>query len=156
VRITAKVDYAVRAAAHLAAVQSRDGVPVPTKGDAIAAAQSIPARFLETILSDLRRAGVVASQRGSEGGYWLSSPADQVSVADVIRAVEGPLADVHGQPPEDVSYQGAAAELQTVWIATRVALRDVLEATSLAAVAGADLPEAVAQLARRPGSWSRR
>ena len=155
-RITAKVDYAVRAAAHLAGVQGLAGDRVPTKGEAIAAAQAIPARFLETILSDLRRAGIVASQRGSEGGYWLALPAEQVSVADVIRSVEGPLADVHGQPPEEVAYGGSAAELQTVWIATRVALREVLEATSLAAVAGGDLPEAVAELARRPGSWSRR
>jgi len=157
VRITAKVDYAVRATAELAAAQAADGGRrAPRKGEAIATAQAIPLRFLETILADLRRAGIVASQRGAEGGYWLSVPAEEVSVADVIRAVEGPLADVHGQPPEEVVYAGAAAELQTVWIATRVALRDVLETTSLASVAGGTLPSAVAELARRPGSWSRR
>lgn len=156
-RITAKVDYAVRAAAELAAAQqARGGGRAALKGESIATAQSVPLRFLETILSDLRRAGIVSSQRGADGGYWLARPAEEISVADVIRAVEGPLADVHGEPPEQVRYAGAAAELQTVWIATRVALRDVLESTSLAALATAELPPEVADLARRPDSWSRR
>ncbi len=156
-RITAKVDYAVRAGAELAAAQARaDGVRAPMKGEAIATAQQIPLRFLETILADLRRSGLVGSQRGAEGGYWLARPATEVSVADVIRAVEGPLADVHGLPPEDVSYLGAAAALQQVWIATRVALREVLEATSLAAIAVGDLPPALVALVERPGGWARR
>jgi Rrf2 family protein len=156
VRITAKVDYAVRAGAELAAHAAAHGTRVPMKGDAIAAAQAIPVRFLESILAELRRSGIVASQRGSDGGYWLARSADEVSVADVIRAVEGPLADVHGTPPEEVEYQGAAAPLQHVWVATRVALREVLETTSLAAIASGSLPTAVRRLAERPGGWARR
>jgi len=155
-RITAKVDYAVRAAAELAAHASAHGRRVPMKGDAVAAAQSIPVRFLESILSELRRAGIVGSQRGSEGGYWLARSAAEVTVADVIRAVEGPLADVHGAPPEEVAYAGAAAELQRVWIATRVALREVLEATTLADIADGSLPAAVSERAARPDGWARR
>ena len=156
-RITAKVDYAVRAGAELAAAQAAGGSErALVKGATSAPAQQMPLRFLESILADLRRSGIVGSQRGSEGGYWLARPAAEVSVADIIRAVEGPLADVHGAPPEDVTYTGAAAELQRVWIATRVALREVLEQTSLAAIAGGDLPPAVAALTERPDGWSRR
>lgn len=155
-RITAKVDYAVRAAAELAAHASAHGSKAPMKGDAVATAQSIPARFLESILSELRRSGIVGSQRGSDGGYWLARPAADVSVADIIRAVEGPLADVRGAPPEEVAYEGAALELQRVWIATRVALREVLEATTLADIAGGSLPPAVSELAGRPDGWARR
>lgn len=155
--ITAKVDYAVRAGIELAAAQAAAaGARALVKGEAIATAQSIPVRFLETILSDLRRAGLVGSQRGADGGYWLAHPASSISVADVIRAVEGPLADVHGSPPEETRYDGAAAELQTVWVATRVALRGVLEATTLAAIAAGDLPHSVVALADQPGSWTRR
>jgi Rrf2 family protein len=157
VRITAKVDYAVRAGAELAAAQLRaGGGRAAVKGEALASSQGIPGRFLESILAELRRSGIVGSQRGSDGGYWLARPAAEVSVADVIRAVEGPLADVHGAPPEEVSYHGAAADLQRVWIATRVALRGVLEETSLAAIASGDLPAEVAGLAERPGGWARR
>jgi Rrf2 family protein len=159
-RITAKVDYAVRAAAelavHAAARASEPGAPAPMKGDAVAQAQGIPVRFLESILAELRRAGIVGSQRGSDGGYWLARPADTVSIADIIRAVEGPLADVHGTPPEEVEYGGAAVELQRVWIATRVALREVLEATTLADLAAGSLPDAVRTRAARPDGWARR
>ena len=155
-RITAKVDYAVRAGTELAAHAAAHGERVPMKGEAIAAAQAIPVRFLESILAELRRSGIVASQRGSEGGYWLARPAAEVSVADVIRAVEGPLADVHGTPPEEVAYSGAAGPLQHVWVATRVALREVLEATSLGAIASGELPVTVRDLAERPGGWARR
>lgn len=155
-RITAKVDYAVRAASELAARAVTTGARVPVKGEALATAQDIPVRFLEGILAELRRAGIVGSQRGSEGGYWLARPADEVSVADVIRAVEGPLADVHGEPPEAVAYSGAAADLQRVWVATRVALREVLEATTLADIASGDLPTHVEEMAKRPGGWARR
>lgn len=155
-RITAKVDYAVRAAAELAAHHAAAGPRSPMKGEAIATAQGIPVRFLESILAELRRSGIVTSQRGSEGGYWMARAPEDVSVADVIRAVEGPLADVHGTPPEEAAYPGAAAELQRVWVATRVALREVLEATSLAAIASNDLPEVVSGLAARPDGWARR
>jgi Rrf2 family protein len=126
------------------------------KGEAIATAQGIPGRFLESILAELRRSGIIASQRGSDGGYWLARPAAEVSVADIIRAVEGPLADVHGAPPEEVVYEGAAVELQRVWIATRVALREVLEATTLADIAGGTLPATISELAARPDGWARR
>jgi Rrf2 family protein len=156
VRITAKVDYAVRAGAELAAHAAEHGARTPMKGEAVAAAQGIPARFLESILAELRRSGIVGSQRGSDGGYWLARPAAEVSVADVIRAIEGPLADVHGTPPEEAAYAGAAAELQRVWIATRVALREVLEATTLADIAGGSLPKAVVSRAQQPDGWARR
>lgn len=155
-RITAKVDYAVRAGAELAAAQARGGPRTLMKADSIASAQGIPTRFLEGILGELRRSGIVGSQRGAEGGYWIARPADEVSVADVIRAVEGPLADVHGEPPEEVTYEGPAEALQRVWIATRVALRSVLEETSLADVASGRLPDGVAGLAHDPDGWARR
>jgi Rrf2 family protein len=151
VRVSAKVDYAVRALVELAAAGSG-----PVKGELIAAAQDIPMRFTENILSELRRAGVVASQRGAEGGYWLKVPAESITIADVIRHVEGPLADVRGEPAEEVVYGGAAAALQDVWIATRATLRSVLETTTIADVAGGDLPAVVRRLAADPDAWSRR
>jgi Rrf2 family protein len=156
VRITAKVDYAVRAGTELAASAAAHGPRTPMKAEAIASAQDIPARFLESILAELRRSGLVSSQRGSDGGYWLARDPSGISVADVIRAVEGPLADVHGTPPEEATYAGAATELQTVWVATRVALREVLEATTLADIASGDLPRSVAARAAAPGGWARR
>jgi Rrf2 family protein len=148
-RISAKVDYAVRAAVQLAAA---DG-DRPTKGDAIARAQGIPLKFLENILSDLRHAGLVRSQRGAEGGYWLNRPADAISVADVIRAVEGPLASVRGQRPEDMAYSGPAEPLSRVWIAVRASLRSVAEHVTLADIAAGRLPEHVDTLADDPQAW---
>ena len=148
-RISAKVDYAVRAAVLLAAA---DG-DRPTKGDAISRAQCIPLKFLENILSDLRHAGLVRSQRGADGGYWLNRPATEITVADVIRAVEGPLASVRGQRPEDIGYEGAAEPLQTVWIAVRASLRSVAERVTLADIAAGALPEHVATLASDPEAW---
>jgi Rrf2 family protein len=151
VRVSAKADYAVRAALELAAA---DGGPV--KGDRIADAQDIPLKFLENILIDLRNAGLVRSQRGPEGGYWLAKPASEIAVADVIRAVEGPLAAVRGEPPESLAYAGPAESLQTVWIALRANLRGVLEQVSLAEVAAGELPEGLVRLTRAPEAWSRR
>ena len=150
-RVSAKVDYAVRALAELAAA-----VSAPVKGEAIAAAQDMPLRFTENILGELRRAGVVGSQRGAEGGYWLRVPAESIAIADVIRHVEGALADVRGEPPEEVSYGGAAVALQDVWIATRATLRTVLETTTIADVASGNLPEEVRRLAGDPDARSRR
>jgi Rrf2 family protein len=147
-RISARADYAVRAAAELAA--AGEG---PTKGDAIAQAQGIPLKFLENILGDLRHAGIVRSQRGADGGYWLARPADQITVADVIRAVEGPLASVRGGPPEDVAYVGAAESLASVWIAVRASLRSVVERVTLADVAAGTLPARVVKLADDPEAW---
>ena len=150
-RVSAKVDYAVRALAELAAAGS-----APVKGEAIAAAQDMPLRFTENILGELRRAGVVASQRGAEGGYWLRVPPESITIADVIRHVEGALADVRGEPPEEVSYGGAAVALQDVWIATRATLRSVLETTTIADVASGNLPKEVRRLAGDPDARSRR
>jgi Rrf2 family protein len=148
-RISAKVDYAVRAAVQLAAADGER----PTKGDAIAQAQGIPVKFLENILSDLRHAGLVRSQRGADGGYWLNRPASEISVADIIRAVEGPLASVRGQRPEDIAYVGPAEPLSSVWIAVRASLRAVAEHVTLADIATGALPEHVRALASDPEAW---
>jgi Rrf2 family protein len=148
VRVSAKVDYALRAVIELAA--AGDG---PVKGERIAQAQEIPLKFLENILGDLRHAGIVRSQRGVEGGYWLARDADEISVADVVRAVEGPIANVRGRGPEEVEYAGSAGPLQQVWIAVRANLRAVLERVTVGDVARADLPESVAELARDPDAW---
>ena len=137
-RISAKADYAVRASLELAAA---DG---PVKGDALAEAQAIPLKFLENILIELRHAGLVRSQRGPDGGYWLAKPANEISIADVIRAVEGPLASVRGESPEELEYTGSAARLQDVWVALRANLRAVLETVTLADVVGKGLPKDVA------------
>jgi Rrf2 family protein len=152
VRISAKADYAVRAAVHLAGAIAEDPER-PTKGDAIAKGQGIPLKFLENILGDLRHAGLVRSQRGADGGYWLNRPAAEVSVADVIRAVDGPLASVRGQRPEDVPYDGSTEPLQQVWIAVRANLRAVLEQTTLADIATGKLPANVVRLAKDPEAW---
>ena len=128
-RVSAKVDYALRAVLELAAAP-----PGFVKAERLAAAQEIPLKFLENILLELRRAEIVASQRGAEGGYRLAKPAAEVSVADVIRAVEGPIATVRGARPEEVEYTGSAGPLRDVWIELRASMRGVLEETSLADV----------------------
>ena len=148
-RVSAKADYAIRAAVELAA--AGDG---PTKGDRLARAQQIPPNFLENILGDLRNAGIVASRRGAEGGYWLARPAAEISLADVIRAVDGPLANVRGVRSEQLEYEGSAEALRDVWIAVRASLRSVLEQVSLADVAGGELPDHVRHLAADPDAWA--
>ncbi|HEV3001636.1 MAG TPA: Rrf2 family transcriptional regulator [Solirubrobacteraceae bacterium] len=147
-RISAKADYALRAAAELA---TADGGPV--KGEQLATRQEIPPKFLENILGDLRHAGLVRSQRGAEGGYWLQRPAEEITLAEIVRAVEGPLATVRGQRPEDVAYTGAAEVLQRVWIAVRHNLRAVLEEVTVADLAAGRLPADVERLAADPDSW---
>jgi Rrf2 family protein len=149
VRISAKADYAVRAAVELAATADER----PVKAERIATAQAIPLNFLENILGELRHAGVVRSHRGAEGGFRLARPPDQITVADVIRAVEGPLASVRGGPPEDAAYEGAAAALPRVWIAVRANLRAVVERVTLADVASGRLPGTIEKLARDPEAW---
>jgi Rrf2 family protein len=149
VRVSAKADYALRAVIELAA--AGDG---PVKGERIAQAQEIPLKFLENILLELRHAGIVRSQRGVEGGYWLARPAEEVSLAEVIRAVEGPIANVRGVGPQDVEYGGAAGRLREVWIAVRASLRSVLEETTVADLARGELPPAVEMLARDPDAWA--
>lgn len=148
VRITAKADYAVRAAAVLASAPP--GRPV--KGATIADAQHIPLNFLENILRELRRAGIVRAQRGADGGYLLAVGSDTVSVADVIRAVEGPLAEIQGERPEQLHYDGAAEALADVWIALRVNIRAVLEHVTLADIANGELPAHVQALLADPDS----
>jgi len=148
VKVSAKSDYAVRALLELA--QAGDG---PVKGERLAQTQGIPLKFLENILIDLRHAGIVRSQRGAEGGYWLAKAPEEISVADVIRAVEGPIANVRGDRPENTRYAGVAAGLTDVWIAVRAALRQILEDTSLADLVSGELPERVRTLAGDPEAW---
>jgi Rrf2 family protein len=150
-RVSAKADYAVRAAIELAVSDGR-----PVKGERIAHAQDIPLKFLENILLELRHAGLVRSQRGAEGGYWLARRPEEITLADVIRSVEGPIANVRGEGPQDVEYTGSAAPLKDVWIAVRANLRSVLEAVTLADVARGELPEAVERLVRDPDAWAAR
>jgi len=152
VRISAKTDYAVRAAAELAA--ARDDWPV--NAERLATAQSIPLNFLENILAGLRHAGLVDSRRGPEGGYMLARPAEEISIADVIRAIDGPLAGVGGQRPETLEYPGAAAALRETWIAVRASLRAILEEVTLADLADGKLPPAVLKLTTDPDAWARR
>jgi len=147
-RVSAKVDYALRACAELAA--ANEG---PVKGDRLSQAQEIPLKFLENILLDLKHAGLVQSQRGADGGYWLSLPPEEISLAEVIRAVEGPIANVRGQRPELVEYAGPAASLREVWIAVRANLRAVLEVVTLADLASGRLPDEVAAIAADPDAW---
>ena len=148
VRVSAKADYAVRAAVEMAASDH-----LPIKAEQIATNQAIPLTFLVKILHELRMAGLVRTQRGPDGGHELARPASEISVADVLRAVEGPLAEVRGTPPESVQYAGSAEPLQRVWIALRTNMRGVLEAVSLADIAGDQLPAQVDALAENRDSW---
>lgn len=151
-QVSAKVDYAMRALTELAVRPPGELL----KADQIARAQAIPAKFLEVILNELRRAGLVLSRRGAEGGYRLAVPASQITVADVFRATEGPLAAVRGERPEDVEYAGPAVGLKSVWIANRAAMREVLEVVTLADIVADKMPEGVQELLERPGAWQRR
>lgn len=148
-RVSAKADYAVRAAAELAAASTS----APLKRDQIAAAQSIPSKFLEAILLDLKHAGIIRSQRGADGGYALARPAAEISIADVIRAVDGPMATVRGERVETVEYKGPAASLRDVWVAVRASLRRVLELTTLADLVEGDLPAGVIELTHDPEAY---
>jgi Rrf2 family protein len=150
--VTAKADYAVRAIVELAGSSQES----PRKVDDVAKAQAIPVSFLENILTQLRSSGIVRSQRGPEGGYWLAQPADQLSLANVIRAVEGPLVGVRGQRPEEIEYVGSAESLQQVWIALRASLRRVLEHVTVADVAAGTLPADVVALTREEEAWQTR
>ena len=153
-RLSARVDYALRAAIELADAGAQERVPVTA--EQLATAQQIPSKFLENILVQLRRAGLVRSQRGPVGGHWLARPPAEVSLADVIRAVEGPRANIRGELPENVDYQGPARSLQQVWIALRAAERGILEAVTLADVAGGKLPPRIQELIEDPEAWAAR
>ena len=156
-RTTAKVDYAVRAAIELARAHPMDGSrPTPITRQQIADAQDIPSKFLEHILADLRRGGLVASVRGTDGGYWLRRSPAEVSMADIIRAAEGPLADVRGQRPEMLDYPDDLAALQRAWIALRANLRSVLERVTLADLRDGRLPDDLEALASLDDAWQAR
>jgi Rrf2 family protein len=150
VHIPAKVDYGMRALLTLA--QSGE----PATAESLATTQGLPAKFLGAILNDLRRADIVVSQRGAVGGYRLAHPPDSITVADVIRALDGPLAAVRGLRPENTTYEGAASHLQDVWVALRASLRSVLERVTLEDVVSGNLPRSVARLTEDPHAWETR
>jgi Rrf2 family protein len=149
VRVSAKTDYALRAALELAAAPDDK----PVKGERIATAQAIPLRFLENILMQLRHAGLVESRRGADGGYKLARPAAEVKLADVIRAIDGPLAGVSGARPETLQFEGVAEPMRDVWIAVRASLRGVLEGVTLADVVAGGLPQHVKDLVADEDAW---
>lgn len=147
-RLSARVDYALRAVAELAAADA------PRTVEQLSTAQQIPAKYLESILGELRRGGLLRSQRGPDGGYRLANSPAAISIADVIRALDGELANVRGSRPEHLNYQGAAAPLQEVWIALRAAERLILDGVTLAHVVEGRLPESVQKLVADPAAWS--
>lgn len=153
--VSAKADYGMRALLVLTASHREDPARL-VKGEAIAQAQGIPMKFLEGILRQLRQTGIVASQRGAEGGYRLDRDPGQVTIADVVRALDGPLAAVRGQRPEDLDYSGESEHLREVWVAVRGAMRHVLEGLTLADVAEGDFSPEVSALLAEPGAWQRR
>lgn len=150
-RVSAKTDYAVRACVELAAAGAG-----PVKKGEIAAAQAIPLQFLENILLSMRLAGLLRSQRGPEGGYWLARPATEITIADVMRAVDGPLVTITGDQAEELSYHGAARPLQDLWVAVRASLRSVLETVTLADVVNGSLPDPVLAFTDDPEAWCKR
>jgi Rrf2 family protein len=150
VQIPAKADYAIRAMLTLA------NSPTSLSAEHLAEEQDLPPRFLGAILSDLRRAGLLVSQRGSEGGYQLSRPASEITIADVLRAISGPMAAVRGQQPQTLSYDGAATSLVEVWVAVRAVLRNLLEHVTLEQVASGSLPGIVTKLTKDPDAWQQR
>lgn len=150
-QVSARGDYAVRAAVGLAAAY-----PATLTSQTLADEQAMPRKFLEAILSDLRRAGLVRSVRGAEGGYRLARPPEEVPVGAVLRAVEGPLAGVRGQRPEEIAYGGSAAHLSELWVAVRAAVRGVLDEVTLAQVVTGRLPSQVRHLVADPGAWQPR
>jgi Rrf2 family protein len=154
VRVSAKADYAVRAMVELAGNEASERAPA--KGEAVATAQDIPLRFLENILGELRTHGLVHSRRGSDGGYWLGRAPDAITLADVIRAVEGPLATVRGESADELTYRGDAAALERVWLALRANIRQVLESVTLADVVSGELPEPIGTLGAHPEVTDRR
>jgi Rrf2 family protein len=147
-RISAKADYAVRAAVEMAAAGDE-----PVKGEKLAEAQDIPLQFLEHILLELKHARLVRARRGARGGYWLAQPPEEITLASVIRAVEGPLANIQDQAPEQTKYAGNAAQLSEVWIAVRASLRRVLENVTIADLRDGQIPSEVRELTRDQGAW---
>lgn len=150
-QVTARAEYAVQAVVELASL-----APASATRAQLATAQAIPGKFLEAILIDLKKSGLLAAQRGAAGGYTLAIPAERIALADIIRAVDGPLAAVRGLPPESSTYSGSTSALREVWVAVRASLRQVLETTSVADVVSGDLPETVRALVADDGAWHRR
>ncbi|HEY9242734.1 MAG TPA: Rrf2 family transcriptional regulator [Streptosporangiaceae bacterium] len=148
-RLSARADYALRAAVELAAAEGGH-----VTAEQLARSQHIPGKFLEAILTQLRRAGLVRSQRGPEGGFWLAKPAADIALADIIRAIDGQLVGVRGERPENIGYIGAAEPLQSVWIALRANERAILEEVTLEHIATARLPERVLELTNDPRAWA--
>jgi len=155
VDISARTDYAIRAMLMLAQ-EEQSGGGVPISVDTLARRQTLPRKFLEAILGDLRRAAIVVSHRGPSGGYTLSRPAAQISLGEIFRAVDGPLAEVRGLRPHETSYGGVAQHLPDVWVAVRAGLRRVLDGTSLDQLLSGDLPTDVRRLAQDPEAWQNR
>ena len=147
-RISAKADYAVRAAVEMAAAGDE-----PLKGEKIAEAQDIPLQFLEHILLELKHARLVRARRGARGGYWLARPPGEITLASVIRAVEGPLANIQDLAPEQTKYPGNAERLSEVWVAVRSSLRRVLEHVTIADLRDGKIPADVLELTRDEGAW---
>jgi Rrf2 family protein len=154
-RISAKTDYAIRAAVEMAARIPAGGADQREliKAEAIADAQAIPLRFLLTILSELRHAGIVESRRGQDGGYRLARDPAEITIADIIRAIDGPLANIAGIRPEALDLTGSAAPLRDVWIVLRSNIRAVLERVTLADLVAGEIPPEVAALAEEPDAW---
>ena len=149
-QVTARIDYAVRAMVHIAASEG-----ATSRGE-IASAQAIPPKFLESILLRLRQGGLLIAQRGTTGGYSLARDAAEITIADVVRVVDGPLAAVRGLPPEDTEYPAPAERLRDVWVALRAAMRQVLETTTIADLRGGRLPADVGRLLEPAEAWTRR
>src|SRR6201997_4007138 len=147
-RLSARADYALRAAVELAAAEGGH-----VTAEQLARSQHIPGKFLEAILTQLRRAGLVRSQRGPEGGFWLAKPAADIALADIIRAIDGQLVGVRGERPENIGYIGVAEPLQSVWIALRANERAVLETVTLADIVAGQLPDMVRHLTENPRAW---
>ena len=148
-RLSARADYALRAAIEIASIGEGH-----VTAEQVARAQQIPVKFLETILTQLRRAGLVRSQRGPDGGFWLARPAEEITLADIIRAIDGQLLGVRGERPENVGYIGAAEPLQRVWIALRASERAILEEVTLGQIVSGELPEMVTELVGDPRAWA--
>jgi Rrf2 family protein len=148
-RLSARADYALRAAIEIATISEGH-----VTAEQVARAQQIPVKFLETILTQLRRAGLVRSQRGPDGGFWLARPADEITLADIIRAIDGQLLGVRGERPENIGYIGAAEPLQRVWIALRASERAILEEVTLGQIVSGVLPDSVMELVGDPRAWA--
>jgi Rrf2 family protein len=148
-RLSARADYALRASIEIASISEGH-----VTADQVARTQQIPVKFLETILTQLRRAGLVRSQRGPDGGFWLARPAEEISLADILRAIDGQLLGVRGERPENIGYIGAAEPLQRVWIALRASERSILESVTLGQIVSGELPEQVNDLVGDPKAWA--